>query len=82
MGLPIQISDYQLYNSIITAHAILMSAPLRSEVGPLNNSTVKGNSYVRRRQVGGAKLHDEKITTKLMQKGTNVISPLIIGYRA
>ena len=59
-----------------------MSAPLRSEGGQLNNSTAKGNSCVRRRQVGGIKLHDEKITTKLALKGPNVTSPLVIGYRA
>ena len=55
---------------------------MRSEVGPLNNSTAKGNSCVRRRQVGGIKLHDEKITTKLALKGPNITSPLVIGYRA
>ena len=80
--MPIQISDNQLYNSIITAHAILMSAPLRSEVGPLINSTAKGNSCVRRYQVGGAKLYDEKKTTKLILKGDNATSPLVTGYIA
>lgn len=59
-----------------------MSAPSRSEVGPLNNSTAEGNSCVRRRQVGGIKPHVEKTTTKLALKGTNVTSPLVIGYRA
>lgn len=59
-----------------------MSAPSRSEVGPLNNSTAKGNSCVRRHRVGGAKLHSEKKTTKPMLKGDNATSPLVIGYIA
>lgn len=80
--MPIQISDNQLYNSIITAHAILMSAPLCTDAGALINTIAKGNSRVRRRQVGGIEFHDEKITTKLTLKGSNVTSPLDTGCRA
>lgn len=40
------IADNQLYNSIITAHAILMSAPLRSVYGLAPQVPTKGNSRV------------------------------------
>jgi hypothetical protein len=59
------IADNQLYNSIITAHALLMSTPSNFDLALfLGNSHesmgLKGN------QAGRAKLYDESQTAKLI----------------
>lgn len=63
------IADNQLYNSIITAHAILMSAPLRLNQAPLRKATSNEHSRIKGCQVGGVELHEETQTMKLAVTG-------------
>lgn len=65
------LADNQLYNSIITAHAILMSAPLCLGKGLVNNRLTNESSCVKNYQDGGVKLHGETQTSKLIVKGVN-----------
>lgn len=65
------IADNQLYNSIITAHAILMSAPTSLEVGLVLNWPAKENSCVKSYQGGEIKPHEETQTPKPIVKGIN-----------
>lgn len=64
------IADAQLYNSIITAHAILMSAPQSVVKWKDLKRPANGNNCIKNHQVGGAELHGETQTTKLMGKGS------------
>jgi group II intron reverse transcriptase/maturase len=61
------ISDNQLYNSIITAHAIMMSAPLCAEPWLVIWLTNR-DSCVKDCQAGEAELHEETQTAKLTGK--------------
>lgn len=73
------IADNQLYNSIITAHAILMSAPLRSNQAPLQKATSKEHGRIKGCQVGGVELHEETQTMKLAVTGWNWTDSQILG---
>lgn len=73
------IADNQLYNSIITAHAILMSAPIRFTKGSLQTvAATDKNSRVRSYQVGEIKPHGETQTIELIVKGMNGINPWVL----
>lgn len=63
------IADNQLYNSIITAHAIVMSTPLCFEEWPIHYGFTNESSCVKNYQSGGVKLHEETQTDKLIEKG-------------
>lgn len=73
------IADNQLYNSIITAHAILMSAPLSLEEWLVSKKSTNEDSCVKSYQAGGVKLHEETQTAKLIEKGGNGIDAQILG---
>ena len=62
------LADNQLYNSIITAHAILMSAPMRLCTGHPRKEGRNRCKSVKGPQAGGAKLHGETQTAKLRLK--------------
>ena len=74
------ISDNQLYNSIITAHAILMSAPLCGEKRAILSESTEGYSRVKGYKAGRAKLYGETQTAKLIVKGVNGTSVRVPGY--
>lgn len=59
----------QLYNSIITAHAILMSTPSSLVLWLVLKKPTEENSRVKRYQGGRAKLYGETPTPKLVLKG-------------
>jgi len=59
------VSDNQLYNSVITAHAILMSAPMRLNTGRPGRRGRGQDKLVKRAQAGGAKPRGETRTAKL-----------------
>ena len=66
------ISNNQLYNSIITAHALLMSTPLCLEMRSIRKKgSTKENSCVKNCQAGRAELYGETQTAKLIGKGVN-----------
>ena len=65
------IADNQLYNSIITAHAIIMSAPLCGDFWLVDSRLTNENSCIKSCQAGGVKLHEETRTAKLTEKGVN-----------
>ncbi len=69
----------QLYNSVVTAHAILMSAPLRLVLRVAPKELLNLSNQVKSLQAGRAKLYGETRTAKLKKKGENVISIEIIG---
>lgn len=74
------ISDNQLYNNIITAHAILMSAPLCFVTGLIFViRLLNGFNQVKNIQVGKAEPYGETQTTKLNIKGGNGNSIGILG---
>lgn len=73
------IADNQLYNSIITAHAILMSAPLSFVEWLILKESTKESSCVKNYQGGRAKLCGETQTPKLIVKGINEINIRILG---
>jgi hypothetical protein len=73
------ISDNQLYNSIITAHAILMSAPLCLNEWPVPKEPVETDSHVKDCRVGEVKPLGETQTTK--PAVTGVDEPNIQGLR-
>lgn len=73
------IADNQLYNSIITAHAILMSAPLCFGMWLVSQRLTKESSCVKSYQAGGAKLHEETQTAKLIEKGANGVDAQALG---
>jgi len=62
------IADNQLYNSIITAHAIIMSAPMRVKQWQVERPTNE-NGCIKNCQAGGIKLSGETQTAKLTVKG-------------
>ena len=72
------ITDNQLYNSIITAHAILMSAPLCFNVGSVHYGLLMFGQ-VKWLPVGEIKSPGETQSTKRKLTGRNVISIAIIG---
>lgn len=74
------IADNQLYNSIITAHAILMSAPSSVTKDMLHNAVSNKNSRLKCYQAGEAKLHGETQTVKLIVKGSYVENLGSIGH--
>lgn len=74
------IADNQLYNSIITAHAILMSAPMRLEEGTVRYWPTKENSCVKCYQDGGIKPHEETRTSKLIIKEINRVDIQAQGF--
>ena len=65
------IADNQLYNSIITAHAILMSAPLRSVGWLIFLRSLVELIQVKWLLAGGVKPHEETQTGKLELKENN-----------
>lgn len=67
------------YNSIITAHAILMSAPLSFVEWLVLTELTNGSSCVKSYQGGRAKLYGETQTPKLIEKGMNEINIRISG---
>ena len=67
------------YNSIITAHAILMSAPLGFEEWSVRLEPTNESSCVKSYQDGEAKLHGETQTSKQIEKGVNEINIRILG---
>lgn len=71
------IADNQLYNSIITAHAILMSTPLRLRLWPVEKQPTYRSRSVKSYQDGGVKLYGETQTSKLIEKGKGNINILI-----
>jgi len=73
------IADNQLYNAIITAHAILMSAPLCFEERLIQIGSTNENSCVKNYQAGGVKLHEETQTAKLIGKGMNETDVHVLG---
>lgn len=73
------IADNQLYNSIITAHAILMSAPICFTKGQLQGVVTELNGRLNEYQTGEIKLHGETQTVKLILKEENGISLQILG---
>jgi group II intron reverse transcriptase/maturase len=73
------IADNQLYNSIITAHAILMSAPLSFEKRLVRKGLTNESSCVKDYQAGEAKLHEETQTAKLIGKGVNGTDAQVLG---
>jgi len=73
------IADNQLYNSIITAHAIIMSAPLSCGEWLVLIELTNESSCVKNYQGGGAELHGETRTPKLIVKGVDGINIRILG---
>jgi len=74
------IADNQLYNNIITAHAIFMSAPLCLVTGLIFViRLLNGFNQVKNIQVGKVKPYEETQTTKLNIKGENGNSIGILG---
>lgn len=73
------IADNQLYNSIITAHAILMSAPLSFEKRLVRKGFTNESGCVKYYQAGEAKLHEETQTAKLIGKGVNGTDAQVLG---
>lgn len=65
------IADNQLYNSIITAHAIIMSTPLCLVVRPVPKELTNESNCVKSYQSGEVELHEETRTDKLIEKETN-----------
>jgi hypothetical protein len=74
------IADNQLYNSIITAHAILMSAPLSFDVRMVQEGSTNNSGCVKNYQGGGAKLHEETQTPKLIEKGVYGANVQALGH--
>jgi len=78
-GTQILANDSQLYNTIITAHAFVMSAPLRFGSRLSFEIKILDILYqLKNSQAGGIKLHEETQTVKLTNKDEN---GLIIGNR-
>ena len=63
------IGDNQLYNSIITAHAILMSAPLRLVLGSTPKEFLELYNQIKSLRAGRVKLFGETSIAKLKEKG-------------
>jgi hypothetical protein len=62
------IADNQLYNSIITAHALLMSTPFHLGLALLFAITIHISWYVKSNRAGGVKLRGETLTVKSILK--------------
>ena len=67
------IADNQLYNSIITAHAILMSAPMRVGLGLVEKRLAYEGRCIKERRAGRIKLYRETETAKPTIKGLTEI---------
>ncbi len=65
------IADNQLYNSIITAHAVLMSAPLCGVFWLIYKRFTELDSRIKDYQAGRIKLYGETQTAKLIVTGVN-----------
>ena len=74
------IADNQLYNSIITAHAILMSAPLCFAFWLFRTRTTNPSSRVKDYQAGKIESYGETQTAKLIVKRLIVINSQIIRF--
>ena len=75
------IADNQLYNSIITAHAILMSAPMRFELQKSQKETMNHLCHVKGIGAGEVKPHEETQTAKPYVKGLNGHIAECLGVR-
>jgi hypothetical protein len=73
------IADNQLYNSIITAHAIIMSTPLCLGVRTVHKELTNESSCVKSCQDGRIKLYGETQTSKLVVKGRNETNFQVLG---
>jgi retron-type reverse transcriptase len=62
------IADNQLYNSIITAHALLMSTPFYLVLALLFTITIQISWYVKRNRAGGVELRGATLTAKSILK--------------
>jgi hypothetical protein len=62
------IADNQLYNSIVTAHALLMSAPMCFNVGPIQHGFLMFGQ-VKKLPAGEVKPLEETQTAKRKLKG-------------
>jgi len=67
-GTQILANDTQLYNTIITAHAFLMSAPSRLGHWYRFNTTLEHLYQLKDNPAGGIKLHEETQTVKRTKK--------------
>lgn len=72
------IADNQLYNSLITAHAILMSTPLCYTCGMLPRAVATG-SRLKGYQAGSVELYGETQTAKLIVTGIDGARPNALG---
>lgn len=75
------ISDNQLYNAIITAHAILMSAPLRSVPRMSQKEIMEKPCHVKSIEAGMIKPYGETQTAKLYVKGLIGRTVESLGFR-
>jgi group II intron reverse transcriptase/maturase len=73
------IADNQLYNSIITAHAILMSTPLCLDLWLMYETSTNESSCVKRYQGGRIEFYGETQTPKLILKEFLEINVRILG---
>jgi len=73
------IADNQLYNSIITAHALLMSAPFHFEFGMLYNIATDTDNRIKGHPGGRVKLYGETQTPKRMLMVCIVTNLQVIG---
>jgi len=74
------IADNQLYNSIITAHAILMSAPMCLVIGWILARSWRRLKSIKGPQAGRAKLYGETQTAKLRLKDRNGTAVAVPGH--
>ena len=75
------ITDSQLYNSIITAHAIVMSAPLRSVPRKSHQEIMDNLCHVKSIEAGMVKPYGETQTAKLYVKGLIGQTVESLGFR-
>ena len=75
------IADNQLYNSIITAHAIVMSAPMRFAPRKSHQEIMDNLCHVKSIEVGMVKPYGETPTTKLYVKGLIRQTVESLGFR-
>jgi hypothetical protein len=80
-GTQILANDAQLYNTVITAHAFVMSAPLSLEIWPSFEIKILESLFqVKGSQAGGIKLHEETQTVKptVKDKTRMIIGNLVL----